>query len=190
VPPAPVPYAPQGGSRRGRGVLTGIGVSLAIVLSATALIVALIRGEGSHAPTTPTAQTTSTSTPVAGADTTAADKALCEAIAPLIKESSGQKNAFTDLGPDGSPQRDAGLQSFSDETQDWVTRAQAALDEHADPPRFLTRTLQRYMDDMRMLSSNLRPGPMTNSNAAGWSDSVFALAGPIEVCGKLGVPLW
>jgi hypothetical protein len=115
---------------------------------------------------------------------------LCEAIAPLIKESSGQKNAFTDLGPDGSPQRDVGLQSFRDETQDWVTRAQGALDEHADPPRFLTRTLQRYMDDMRMLSSNLRPGPMTNSNATGWSDSVFALAGPIEVCGKLGVPLW
>ena len=183
-------YAPQGGSPRRRSVLTAIGVLLAIAIAIAALIVALVRGGDTSAPATPTAQPSASSTAAPSSDTSAADKALCESIAPLMKESSTRKNAFTDLGPDGSPQRDAGLQTFRDETQDWVTRAQAALDEHADPPRFLTRTLQRYIDDMRMLSSNLRPGPITNSNAAGWSDSVFALAGPFEVCGKLGVPLW
>jgi hypothetical protein len=187
VPP-PTAFVSGGGRRRGVGIAIALGI-VAVLVAVAALVVALTRGGESSAPASPTAQP-STSSTAAAADTSAADKALCEAIAPLMKESSGQKNAFTDLGPDGSPQRDAGLQSFRDETQDWVTRAQAALDEHADPPRFLTRTLQRYMDDMRMLSSNLRPGPMTNSNAAGWSDSVFALAGPIEVCGKLGVPLW
>jgi hypothetical protein len=160
-----------------------------ILLSAAALVVALTRG-GQSAPATPTAQPSPSSTAAPSGDTTAADKALCEAIAPLIKESSTRKNAFTDLGPDGTPERDAGLPDFRDKTQDWARRAQQVLDQHAAPPRFLTRTLQRYIDDMRMLASNLRPGPITNSNAAGWSDSVFALAGPFEVCSKLGLPLW
>jgi hypothetical protein len=162
---------------------------VAIVLSVAALIVALVRG-GDSRPVTPTAQPSASSTPTTSGNTTAADKALCEAIAPLMKESSARKNAFTDSGPDGSPERDAALQDFRDKTQDWVGRAQAALDEHADPPRFLTRTLQRYIDDMRMLASNLHPGPLSPSNEAGWRDSVFALAGPFEVCGKLGIPLW
>jgi len=163
---------------------------VAIVLAVAALVVALVRGGGSSTQTTATAQPTPSSTSTAGGDTTAADKALCEAIAPLMKESSARKNAFTDSGPDGSPERDAALQEFRDKTSDWAGRAQSALDEHAAPPRFLTRTLQRYVDDMRMLASNLRPGPISPSNDAGWRDSVFALAGPYEVCGKLGIPLW
>jgi hypothetical protein len=162
---------------------------VAIVLAVAALVVALVRGGESSTPTTPTAQPTPPS-PSAPADTTAADKALCEAIAPLIKESSARKNAFTSLGPSGSPDRDAGLPKFVTDTQDWVRRAEEALDEHAEPPRFLTRTLQRYVDDMRMLASNLRPGPISPSNNAGWTDSIFALAGPFEVCGDLGIPLW
>jgi hypothetical protein len=188
VPP-PTAFVSGSGRPRGVGIAIALGI-VAVLVAVAALVVVLVRGGESSAPASPTAQPSTSSTAAASADTSVADNALCNAIAPLIKESSEQKNAFTDLGPDGSPQRDAGLQSFRDETQDWVTRAQAAFDEHAGPPRFLTRTLQRYMDDMRMLSSNLRPGAMTNSNAAGWSDSVFALAGPIEVCGKLGVPLW
>jgi len=107
-----------------------------------------------------------------------------------MKESSARKNALTDAGPDGSSERDAGLQDFSNKTQDWVRRVQKVLDDHAEPSRFLTRTLQRYIDDMRMLASNLRPGPISPSNEAGWRDSVFALAGPFEVCGELGIPLW
>jgi hypothetical protein len=162
---------------------------VAIVLAVAAVIVALVRGGESSGPTTPTAQPTTSSTPTAG-DTSAADKALCEAIAPLIKESSARKNAFTSLGPSGSPDRDAGLPKFVTDTQDWVQRAQQVVDQHADPPRYFTRTLQRYVDDMRMLAANLRPGPATESNTAGWTDSVFALAGPFEVCGDLGIPLW
>jgi hypothetical protein len=188
VPPPPT-FGSGGGRRpRGGGVAIALGI-VAIVLAVAALIVALVRGGGPSTPATPTAQPTTSST-TAPANTTAPDKALCEAIAPLIKESSARKNAFTDSGPDGSPERDAALQDFRDKTQDWVGRAQAALDEHADPPRFFTRTLQRYIDDMRMLASNLRPGPITPSNDAGWRDSVFALAGPYDVCGKLGIPLW
>jgi hypothetical protein len=163
---------------------------VAIVLAVAALIVALVRGGESSTPTTPTAKPTTSSAPTAGGDTIVADKALCEAIAPLMKESSARKNAFTDSGPDGSPERDAALQDFRDKTEDWVGRAQAALGDHSDPPRFLTRTLQRYIDDMRMLASNLHAGPISPSNEAGWRDSVFALAGPFEVCGKLGIPLW
>jgi hypothetical protein len=163
---------------------------VAVVLAVAALIVALVRGGESSAPATPTAQPTTSSTPTTGGDTTATDKALCEAIAPLIKENSARKRAFTDLGPDGSPERDAGLQDFRDKTQDWARRAQNALDEHANPPRYFTRTLQRYIDDTRLIVANLRTGPSTESDTAAWNDSLVALAGPFEVCGKLGIPLW
>ena len=186
--PPPSGFAPDRGRPRGSGLAVLLSV-LAVLLAAAALLVALVRGGHSSTTVAPSVPA-STSATASTTGTTDADKALCEAIAPLMKESSARKNALTDAGPDGSPERDAALQDFSNNTQDWVRRAQKVLDDHAEPPRFLTRTLQRYIDDMRMLASNLRPGPISPSNEAGWRDSVFALAGPIEVCGKLGIPLW
>jgi hypothetical protein len=159
------------------------------VLSAAALIVALVRGGQSTAPSTPTAQSATPSTSSAGADTTA-DKALCEAIAPLIKESTEQKNAFVALGHTGTPERDAGIPDFRSKTQEWVGQAQQVLDEHSIPPRYVTRTLQRYIDDMRLYVASIRPGPATDADTATWTDSLATLGGPFEVCNALGVSLW
>lgn len=107
TPPGPsVPPPPafgSGGGGRGRGVLTAIGVVLAVVLSAAALIVALVRGGASPTPGTPSAQSATPSTSTAGTDTTAADKALCDAIAPLMTESNKEANDWASSGEQGTP---------------------------------------------------------------------------------------
>jgi hypothetical protein len=188
VPP-PTAFVSGGGRRRGAGIAIALGI-VAVLVAVAALVVALTRGGESSAPASPMAQPSTSSTAGTAADTSAADKALCGAIAPLIKESTAEKNAYASLGPTGSAERDAGLPDFVNKTQDWARRAQQALDDHANPPRYFTRTLQRYIDDMRLLVANLRPGPAADSDTAAWTDSLVALAGPFEVCGKVGVPLW
>src|SRR5262249_31329563 len=124
------------------------------------------------------------------ASTTQADKALCEAIAPLVKESDAEAKAFVALGHTGTPERDAGIPTYVAQSLDWVNRAQAVLDTHLTPPRYLTRSLQRYIDDIHAYAGNIRPGPATDTDNAAWSDSLVALSGPYQVCGDLGVPLW
>jgi hypothetical protein len=131
-----------------------------------------------------------TNQPAATADS---DKALCEAIAPLIKEGSERGKAFVNLGHTGTPERDAGIPSYVADTTDWVKRAQAVLDEHfnpASPPGFLMRSLQRYVDDKHAYVISIRPGPATDADNAAWNDSLVALSGPFDVCDGLGVPLW
>jgi hypothetical protein len=178
VPPPP--------PRRGRALLAGIGIMLAIVLAAAALVVSLVSAHRNTPPATtqPSAQPTNQS-----ASSTESDKALCQAIAPLIKESNAQAKAYTSIA-NGTPERDAATPGFVNQTDDWVKRAQPFLDQFSAPPRYLTRTLQRYIDDMRLLASSLRPGPSTDADRAAWNDSLVALGGPYEVCGDLGVPLW
>jgi hypothetical protein len=157
----------------------GVGIGLAVALAAVALVVSLTRGSGASAePTT------------VQPDLVQADRSLCQAIEPLIKESSSRKNAFVALGRTGTPERDAGIPEFVRETKDWIERSQGVLDSHAEPPRYLTRTLQRYIDDMRLYAASLRPGPAADADTAAWTDSLVALSGPFEVCGDLGVELW
>jgi hypothetical protein len=189
--PAPPPPAPPGPyaqrPRRGRGLLAGIGIAVAIALAAAALVISLITAH--HNSSTLAAQPPSqpTNQPAATADS---DKALCEAIAPLIKESSAEAKAYTATGNAGTPARDAATPGFISQTNDWVKRAQPVLDQHAVPPRYLTRSLQRFIDDMHMFASSVQPGPSSAADTAAWTDSLVALSGPYEVCGDLGVSLW
>ena len=173
-------------TRSGRGLPLGLALA-AVLLSTAALVVALIGlvrepDQASRAEPSPPATTT--------AATDLGDQALCEKIAPLIKESSRNKTDFTGLGEPGSPERNAEVPSFVEKTQDWASRAQKILDEHAEPPRYLTRTLQRYIDDLRLFVDGLRPGPSPDSDRAIWTDVVAALNGPLQVCAALGVELW
>jgi hypothetical protein len=158
-------------------------------LAAAALVVSLINAHRS--PVAPAAQppARSTNQPASTADS---DKALCEAIAPLIKEASVHGKAFVALGDNGTPARDAGIPEFVAQTTDWVKRSQAVVDQHATNarPDYLMRSLQRFIDDRRAYASNLRPGPITDGDRAAWNDSIVAAGGMIEVCGDLGVPLW
>lgn len=173
--------------RSGQGLTLGLGL-VAVLLSTAAFVFALIglvREPDQMSRTEPSPSATTTAATVSGDD-----QALCEEIAPLIKESSRNKTDFTGLGEPGSPERNAEIPSFVDKTQDWASRAQEVLDAHAEPPRYLTRTLQRYIDDLRLFVDGLRPGPSPDSDRAIWTDGVAALNGPLQVCAALGVELW
>jgi hypothetical protein len=130
--------------------------------------------------------------PTNPASSTESDKALCQAIAPLIKEAAAEGKAFVALGDNGTLARDAGIDGFAAKTADWFKRTQAVVDQHITtaPPDYLMRSLLRFMDDRRTYATNIRPGPATDGDNAAWNDSIVAVGGSAEVCGNLGVPLW
>ncbi|HME47485.1 hypothetical protein [Mycobacterium sp.] len=175
------PLFSQAGSppRSRRGILLGVGTVLAILLATAALVVAVVSLVRQPAPTS-----TAPADPQAS---TAADRALCQAIAPLMKENDDRSNAFLATGQPGSPERDAALPKFVTDTQDWARRTQQALDAHATPPRLLTRSLQRYIDDMQLFVASVRPGPGTQYDEAAWTDSIVAYGGPVATCQALGI---
>jgi len=184
VPP-PTAFAPGGGRPRGAGLAIALGI-VAILVAVAALVVALVRGGESSPPASPTAQP-STSSTAASADTSAADKALCEAVGPLLRESIDSGKAFVNLGLSGTPERDGGIPGYRAQVEDWVSRIQPILDAHADPSRYLTRTLQQFIDYTRAYAENIRPGPAADPDGAAWNNRVIAYGGPFEVCHKLGV---
>ena len=173
------PYVP-GFQRQRRISVAAIGVGLTFAVAVAALVIALVA-----LTTQPTPATTSSarSPQVSPAD----DKALCQAIAPLMKENDDRANAFLGTGAPGSPERDAALPKFVSDTQDWARRTQAVLDAHANPPRFVTRALQRYIDDMQLFVASVRPGPGTQYDEAAWTDSIEAYGGPLATCQALGI---
>jgi hypothetical protein len=159
---------------------------VAVVFAIAALIVALIRGGESSAPAIPTAQSTTSATPT-GTDTTAADKALCEAIVPLMAESDQVSNAYTNTGDAGTSARDAALPKFITDTEAWLPRIQAVLDSHPAVRPIFKRSLQRYIDDRQLLVWNVEPGPARSYDESTWSDSLAAYGGPLRICHDLGV---
>lgn len=161
-----------------------MGVVVSILLAAAALIVAIVAL--TREPPTPTAAPAPAPTSQQG-PTTDADRKLCEAIAPLMKENDDRSNAFLGTGDPGSPEQDAALPKFVTDTQDWARRTQQALDANANPPRLLSRTLQRYIDDMQLFVASVRPGPGTKYDEAAWTDSIVAYGGPLATCQALGV---
>ncbi|WP_244975467.1 hypothetical protein [Mycobacterium kubicae] len=183
------PTAPQesnapdfalGPRQRRRPSLKTVGIVLAVLLSAVAFVLSLISLLTQPEP----APAASTPTPAPAA---ASDKALCQAIGPLMKENDDRSNAFLATGEVGSPERDAALPKFVTDTQDWARRTQQALDAHATPPRFATRALQRYIDDMQLFVASVRPGAGTQYDEAAWTDSIVAYGGTLATCQQLGV---
>ena len=175
--------------RRRRGSLLGGGVVLAILLAAAALVVALVRPGSQAAPSAPPS-----AVPAQPASTADADKALCQAIAPLMTEDDKMSNAFIDAGPMGTPARNAAIPKYVNDTQDWAKRIQQVLDAHmgpaaggVPPQAFLTRTLQRFIDDRKLLAANIRPGPGTKYDDEAYNDSMAAYGGPLAICQDLGV---
>ena len=98
VPPVPPP------PRRSSRFPLWLAV-VAVLLSTAALIVAVL-----GLTREPEQKVEPPATSVATTDSN--DRALCEAIAPLIKESSGNKNDFVELGEPGSPERNAGIPNW------------------------------------------------------------------------------
>ncbi|MBX9639804.1 MAG: hypothetical protein K2X97_08770 [Mycobacteriaceae bacterium] len=157
-----------------------MGVLVAVVLAVAALIISLISLFTQSSPTP--AASTPKPPPVADAD-----KALCQAIGPLMKENDDRSNAFLATGEAGSPERDAALPKFVTDTQDWARRTQQGLDSHAAPPRLATRALQRYIDDMQLFVASVRPGAGTQYDEAAWTDSIVAYGGVLSTCQQLGI---
>jgi hypothetical protein len=191
--PPPFPQYPPAGAygpapRRRKSVLAGAGIVIAIALGLAALVVSLIGLGRAGIGGQPSAQPTASGT--GSGSTEAADRALCTAIAPLIKESSARGKQFAVLGDLGTPPRDAGIDAFMVDTLDWAKRTEVVVAAHRDASPFFIRTLQRYTDDRRLYAANIRPGQRADADAAAWNDSLVALGGPFEVCGDLGIPLW
>lgn len=127
-------------------------------------------------PATPTSDSTATE-----------DRAVCTAIAPLMAEIDRFSNAYIDLGDSGTPARDAALPKYVSDTQTWVGKVQSIVDQHpAMDPRLL-RTLQRYLDDQRLLTSDMVPGRMHPYQEDLWADSLGAYSGPLHRCDEVGV---
>jgi hypothetical protein len=169
-------FQPRGRRRPSR---TAVGIALAILMAVAALVIALVSLLSQPSPAAGPS-----SSPQAA---TAADKALCQAIGPLMKENDDRSNSFLASGQPGTPQRDAALPKFVSDTQDWARRTQQVLDAHANPPRFTTRALQRYVDDMQLFVASVRPGPGTQYDEAAWTDSIVAYGGPLATCQQLGI---
>ena len=72
-----------------------------------------------------------------------------------MREASDRTNAFLRSGAPESPRASDAIAKFKAETLQWADRIQAVLDDHAEPPRYLTRTLQRYVDGLLLYSENL-----------------------------------
>src|SRR6201997_2098320 len=113
-PGVPIPPPPP---RRGRTLLAGVGITLAIALAAAALVVSLV---SAHRNGTPIQTAQSASQPTNQATPGADDRAVCGAIAPLIKEAEADGKAFVALGNSGTPARDGGIDGFVSKTADWV----------------------------------------------------------------------
>ena len=174
---------PYGGPLpQSRRKILGAGVVLAVSLAVAALIVAILALTQEPPPAASAAAPPNPQGP-----TTDADRKLCQAIAPLMKENDDRSNAFLGTGEPGSPEQDAALPKFVTDTQDWARRTQQVLDANANPPRLLTRTLQRYVDDMQLFVASVRPGPGTKYDEAAWTDSIVAYGGPLAICQALGV---
>jgi len=179
---------PQGASARTRTVLLASGVVMAVVIALVSLVlssIAIVRVSAVIRP--PVVQDT-------GEQQTFiddADEALCEAIGPLLSESRTMKNAFADVGPQGSAQQRAAIPKFVADTREWAQQAQAVLNDHSDPPRHLTRTIQRYIDDMLLFVDNIAPDRDPDpADSEAWDLSIVDLRGPRGRCRDVGVDWW
>jgi hypothetical protein len=159
---------------------------VAILLAGAALVVSLVRK-----PETPvTAQPTPTPTTTAPVQQQLfvedADRALCQAIAPLMGEVGEQNKKFAALAP-GSPEQSAAIPGYRSFIEDWTNRIQAILNSHADPPRYLTRTLQAYIDDKLLYVELAEPGRVDPGDQLTWNQASIDGGGPLGTCNKLGI---
>ncbi|WP_206428707.1 hypothetical protein [Mycolicibacterium stellerae] len=117
-----------------------------------------------------------------------ADKALCAVISPLMREQSDRTRNFQNKGDAASPERLGAIPGYKAETLDWANRIQPLLNQHADPPRYLTRTLQRYIDGMLLYSENMYPerGPDSFDNTT-YESAIVDYGGPLGTCYKVGI---
>jgi hypothetical protein len=161
--------------------------SIACVLAAAALVavvVALVTGQREPAPI-PQPEERKT---VAEVFDESADRSLCEAIAPLMRESDDRNHALTTSGEPGSPGRSGAIPKHKTDTVAWASRMPQTLEAHAEPSRYLTRTLQAYVDGELLYSENIYPNRAPDSyDSSVWDSKSVNYGGPLGACYKVGV---
>jgi len=72
--------------------------------------------------------------------------------------------------------------------QEWAGRVQEVLVAHSSPDRYLTRTLQRYVDDKLLYAQNIYPNrPADPFDEATWNAGVVDYGGALGRCNQLGI---
>ncbi|MDT5013281.1 MAG: hypothetical protein QOH57_4898 [Mycobacterium sp.] len=178
LPPPNVPFVPS--PRRTSRLAVSL-AALAVVLAAAALVVSLVRKPPTAQP--PPAPTT---VPAQQLFVDDADKALCQAIAPLMKEMVAQSRAFGPLVP-GSPEQGAAIPGYRAFVEGWTPRMQVALNQHSEPPRYLTRTVQTFIDDKLLYVELVLPGRVDDYDRPTWIQGGIDYGGPLGTCSKLGI---
>lgn len=207
VGPAPAVQAPAGAPPAGGWVQQGatppgnprpsgtLALWVTIAVLAVGLIGSLIFSIAALTKVT-TAQMSSPSTTTITAPVAApqlfnddADRALCEAIPDLMRERDNADQAYQALPPTGSPERSAAMPAYKQAMEDWARRMEKVIAEHATPDRYLTRTLQRFVDDKLLYSQNIYPARTTPDkfDGATWDTGVVSYGGALGRCQQVGV---
>lgn len=182
----PPPQAPVQEWPRRRGPLgVWILASVAALASMAALALGVIAVSKQPQVQQQPAQAPASSAPILFDEQ--ADRALCEALPDLMRESSARRNAFINT-PVDSPERKAAMPRFKSESEDWANRMQDVIAAHATPERYLTRTLQRYVDDVLLYSQNIYPERSFDKfDDATWNLAIVDYGGALGRCQQLGI---
>lgn len=104
-----------------------------------------------------------------------------------MRESNSRSNAFI-ATPVDSAERKAAIPRFKADSEDWAARMQQVIASHAEPSRYLTRTVQRYVDDVLLYSQNVYPErPYDKFDDATWNLAIVDYGGALGRCQQLGV---
>jgi hypothetical protein len=170
-----------------------VGVWILAVVAAVCSVAALALGglaltKVSQVQSTPPAAPTSVTAPAAAPQLfdDAADRALCQAIPDLMRERNDADNTYQAL-PAGSPERRAAMPAYKSGVQDWAGRMETVLAAHAQPDRYLTRTLQRYIDDKLLYAQNIYPNKTDPYDKPTWDTGVIDYGGALGRCNQLGI---
>lgn len=165
-----------------------LGVGAAVFLSAAALVVSLVRGTGSDSPTAPSATVKQEDSQLF---TDGDDREFCDAMGPLMRESSDSRNSLQRSGAPNTPERKGAIPQFVKDSYDWGRRAQELLNEYSDPPRFLTRNFQKYIDDTVLFAEGLSPTRDSSIYESQlYEFGVMDLAGLIGRCSEVDANPW
>jgi hypothetical protein len=114
------------------------------------------------------------------------DRSLCLAIAPLMRESEDLRNAFINSGPQNSPERKAAVPKFQSDVYDWQKRFIKLLNERTDQSSFLSRVIQRYVDDSVIYAEILAPDRDSSKyEIPAYDLGVVDYSGPLGRCWDL-----
>ena len=185
-PPPPAPPVRVGRRRGPIGLWILAGVAAVASIAALVLGIVAVVGKPSDVRPAPiTSAAPQPAAPILFDDD--ADRPLCEALPDLMRERNEADRVYQAL-PVGSAERSAAMPAYKNSVQDWARRTQDVLAAHATPDRYLTRTLQRYIDDTLLYAQNIYPNrPADQFDEATWNAGVVDYGGALGRCNELGI---